>query len=264
VTESTSTGALLRTARRKRRVSIERAAEETRIRADFLMRMESDEFDFLAPAYVRGFLKTYTRFLGLDTTSFVGEFDRHHGSSRADTAAIVAIDRRTRRAPKQPRKRFSSWGVAAALASAVLLFLGVLGLVQGTPDEAGGPERTAQGGGQGSPGPRSESRTNSAKKASPRPSPSPSDTALALEEGIDLRVVAANDRCWMQAYVDGAETPQLILELGQSHSYHAEEDITLLLGNAQGVELVVNGRNIGSPGGIVKTIKLPDDIDSLV
>ncbi len=263
MTESTSTGALLRTARRKRRVSIERAAEETRIRADFLMRMESDEFDFLAPAYVRGFLKTYTRFLGLDSTSFLDEFDRHHGSSRADTAAIVAIDRRTRRAPKQPRKRFSSWGVAATLASAVLLFLGVLGLVQGTPDEAGGPGRTAQGG-QGSPGPRSDSRAEPEKKSSPRPSPSPTDTALALEEGIDLRVVAANDRCWMQAYVDGAETPQLILELGDSHSYHAEQDITLLLGNAQGVELVVNGRNIGSPGGIVKTIKLPDDIDSLV
>lgn len=262
MTESTSTGALLRTARRKRRVSIERAAEETRIRADFLMRMESDEFDFLAPAYVRGFLKTYTRFLGLDSTSFLEEFDRHHGSSRADTAAIVAIDRRTRRAPKQPRKRFSSWGVAATLASAVLLFLGVLGLLQGTPEEAG-PGRTAQSG-QGSPGPRSETRAEPEKKSAPRPSPSPTDTALALEEGIDLRVVAANDRCWMQAYVDGAETPQLILELGDSHSYHAEKDITLLLGNAQGVELVVNGRNIGSPGGIVKTIKLPDDIDSLV
>jgi hypothetical protein len=152
--------------------------------------------------------------------------------------------------------------VAATLASAVLLFLGVLGLVQGTPEEAGGG-RTAQGG-ESSPGARPQSNGDPTKKSSPRPSPSPSDTALALEEGIDLRVVAANDRCWMQAYVDGAETPQLILELGQSHSYHAEKDITLLLGNAQGVELVVNGRNIGSPGGVVKTIKLPDDIDSLV
>ena len=44
-------------------MSIERCAEETRIRADFLMRMESDEFDFLAPAYVRGFLKSYAYFL---------------------------------------------------------------------------------------------------------------------------------------------------------------------------------------------------------
>ena len=56
-----SMGAYLRAARRRRRVSIERAAEETRIKADFLMRMESDEFDFLAPAYVRGFLRTYGR-----------------------------------------------------------------------------------------------------------------------------------------------------------------------------------------------------------
>ena len=59
-------GAYLRAARRRRRISIDRAAEDTKIRADFLMRMESDEFDFLAPAYVRSFLKTYARFLRLD------------------------------------------------------------------------------------------------------------------------------------------------------------------------------------------------------
>src|SRR3989337_168849 len=85
VTESASTGALLRTARRKRRVSIERAAEETRIRADFLMRMESDEFDFLAPAYVRGFLKTYARFLRVDPDPLLEQFDRRYGS-RIDTS----------------------------------------------------------------------------------------------------------------------------------------------------------------------------------
>jgi cytoskeleton protein RodZ len=263
VTDPTSTGALLRNARRKRRVAIERAAEETRIRADFLMRMESDEFDFLAPAYVRGFLKAYARFLGLDPVPLLEEFDRDHGTGKADTASIVALDRRVRRAPKQPRKRFSSWGVAATLASAALLFLGVLGLLQGPSNEGGGVGRTAQRT-EETPGPQSEPSNEPAEKPSPSASPAPSDTALALEEGIDLRVVAANDRCWMQAYVDGTETPQLILELGQSQSYHAEKDITLLLGNAQGVELVVNGRNIGSPGGIVKTIKLPDDIDSLV
>jgi cytoskeleton protein RodZ len=263
VTEPTSTGALLRSARRKRRVSVERAAEETKIRADFLMKMESDEFDFLAPAYVRGFLRAYARFLGLDPVPLLDEFDRNYGTSRADTAAIVAIDRRVRRAPKQPRKRLGGWGVAATLASAALLFLGVLGLLQG-PTEGGAPTGPTSRRAEQTPDARAQGENRPDRKASPRPSPSPTDTALALEEGIDLKVVAANDRCWMQAYVDGTETPQLILELGQSQTYHAEKDITLLLGNARGVELVVNGRNIGSPGGIVKTIKLPDDIDSLV
>ncbi|MGH2730893.1 MAG: helix-turn-helix domain-containing protein, partial [Actinomycetota bacterium] len=60
--ERMTMGAYLRAARRRRRVSIERAAEDTRIRAGFLMRMESDEFDFLAPAYVRGFLRSYARY----------------------------------------------------------------------------------------------------------------------------------------------------------------------------------------------------------
>src|SRR5919112_2159746 len=89
VTEPRTIGDFLRAARRKRRVSIERAAEETRIRADYLMRMESDEFDFLAPAYVRGFLKTYARFLRLNAEPLLEDFDRRFGSGRFETQQII-------------------------------------------------------------------------------------------------------------------------------------------------------------------------------
>src|ERR671915_477803 len=95
-------GAYLRAARRKRRVSIERAADDTRIRADFLMRMESDEFDFLAPAYVRGFLKTYARFLRVDPEPLLQEFDHKYGTGRVNTAQILAHDRSSS-VPKERR-----------------------------------------------------------------------------------------------------------------------------------------------------------------
>ncbi len=79
VTDQATLGAFLRAARRRRRVSIERAADQTRIRSDYIMRMESDEFDFLAPAYVRGFLRTYARFLRVDPTPLLAEFAHTFG-----------------------------------------------------------------------------------------------------------------------------------------------------------------------------------------
>ena len=81
-------GAYLRAARSRRRVSIDRAAEQTRIRADFLMRMESDEFDFLAPAYVRGFLKTYARFLRVEPERLVGLMARDKKALRGTTFVL--------------------------------------------------------------------------------------------------------------------------------------------------------------------------------
>src|SRR5687767_14256651 len=86
MSETPSMGAYLRAARRRRRVSIERAAEDTRIRPDYLMRMESDEFDFLSPTDVRGFLKTYSRFLQVDPDPLLQEFDRRFGGA-ADPGA---------------------------------------------------------------------------------------------------------------------------------------------------------------------------------
>src|SRR5688572_1659763 len=135
-------GAYLRAARRKRRVGMERAAEETRIRADYLMRMESDEFDFLAPAYVRGFLKTYARFLRLNAEPLLEDFDRRFGSGRFETQQIVALERHGRKhTPKEPR--FSrSWSVAAFIAAGALLILGVVGLLTG-PDQPEGQRDTA-------------------------------------------------------------------------------------------------------------------------
>src|SRR5918998_127408 len=137
VTQSRTAGEFLRAARRRRRVSIERAAEETRIRADYLMRMESDEFDFLAPAYVRGFLRSYARFLGVDPAPLLDDFDRRYGTGRTDTGQIAALDRRARSAPRQ-RRSASRWSIAAWVAALALLGLGVVGLVVS-------PERSATG-----------------------------------------------------------------------------------------------------------------------
>ena len=120
MTEPATLGAYLRAARRRRRVSIERAADDTRIRADFLMRMESDEFDFLAPAYVRSFLKTYARFLRLEPELIlVEEFDRRYGGAKFETAQIAALERRAK-ARSQGQRKLNSWTTAAVLASLVL------------------------------------------------------------------------------------------------------------------------------------------------
>jgi len=60
-------GHLLERARRSRGVSLEEAEQATRIRRDYLEKLESDDHSTMPePIYVRGFVKAYANYLDLD------------------------------------------------------------------------------------------------------------------------------------------------------------------------------------------------------
>ena len=241
MSEPATLGAYLRAARRRRRVSIERAAEDTRIRADFLMRMESDELDFLAPAYVRSFLKSYARYLRIQVEPLLEEFDRQHGRSKLDTAQIVALEKRVKAA--SPRRRLNSWATAAVIAIGIMTGLAAVGLVN-SPDEDGDPDSAVA-----VEEPSPEASEEPVDESTPSPTPDPEETTIAFDDGIDLEVVASTGACWLEVYSDGDVLYYQTLQEGESESFSADNRMFVKLGYPAGVELIVNGQNIGSPGG---------------
>lgn len=69
-------GERLEEARKRKGLSIREAAEATKIRGDYLQKFEANSFDFdLPPLYIRGFLRTYAKYLEFDPTRVVSEFD---------------------------------------------------------------------------------------------------------------------------------------------------------------------------------------------
>ena len=68
-------GSSLREARVRRKLELSQVEADTRIRAKYLMALESNRFEALpAPAYAKGFLRTYADYLGLDAQRFVDEY----------------------------------------------------------------------------------------------------------------------------------------------------------------------------------------------
>ncbi len=271
----------MREARTKRRVSIERASNETRIRSDYLMRMESDDFDFLAPTYVRGFLRSYARYLALDPAPLLEDLDRALGTQRGEEASILAADasrspqsprsgRGMRRraiavGPSAPRRAMSSWSVAALVALGVLALLSVIGYLQ--------PQSSTEGTqgtqiARNSPSPRSTSST-------PHTSPSPSQSstqpstpqAIAFDNGIHVEIVAVRGPCWFSVQGDGVQLGQETIYPGQKGGpFDAQQAMQIRLGSVGAVDLIVNGHRIRPRGAVgeIATITLPDDAKSLL
>jgi cytoskeleton protein RodZ len=86
-------GHLLERARRRRSVSLEEAEKATRIHKDFLERLESDDHSAMPePIYVRGFVKAYANYLGLDGDRFAAQIafwqERRRRARRAPFGGI--------------------------------------------------------------------------------------------------------------------------------------------------------------------------------
>jgi len=71
-----SIGERLEEARKRRGISIREASEATKIRGDFLLNFENNQFDVNLPdIYVRGFLRNYSGFLKIDPEKIVTDFN---------------------------------------------------------------------------------------------------------------------------------------------------------------------------------------------
>src|SRR5664279_5972324 len=69
-------GEKLEEARKRKGISIREAAETTKIRGDYLQKFEANSFDIdLPPLYIRGFLRSYSRYLDLDPDRFVNDYN---------------------------------------------------------------------------------------------------------------------------------------------------------------------------------------------
>src|SRR5579871_247046 len=73
---SDALGERFRAAREARGLSLSDVAEQIRIRSVYLSAIEEENWQAIgAPVYIRGFLRTYARFLGLDSEDVVAQFN---------------------------------------------------------------------------------------------------------------------------------------------------------------------------------------------
>lgn len=117
-----SIGQHLKRERELRQVSLEEMAQTTRIPLKMLHRIEEDRFDELpGEVFARGFLRSYTRALGIDAAGVVCRYDESRRQpEETNPAPITAIT---------PPERGRRFGMAIALVILLILFTLALSIV---------------------------------------------------------------------------------------------------------------------------------------
>jgi cytoskeletal protein RodZ len=215
-------GNTLREARVRRNLTLQQVEEDTKIRVKYLQAMENEDFDIMpGAAYVKGFLRTYCTYLGLDPEVIIGEY-RSKGALRGENvepfagASIIGKPRSHR-----GRNTIVFVAVMCLLLLAVIYVLGM---------QRGGDASTP---------------TKPGALGIASPSPSASTTPSTKPKLVDvLRIKAVEADCWVQVRREGPDG--VVLYSGTIRKDTAEsfkgKVLWVRLGSPSSVQLVVEGR----------------------
>lgn len=129
-----SAGKKLSTARLARGLSIDEAAHATKMRPDKIVALENDDFTrFGSPAYAKGFLLIYSRFLRVDVSEQLREFDGMENRVNVSeyqyltNVDVPAPDKGNERIPMRALERRRQPSIVPLLVFVVLLLMAGLG-----------------------------------------------------------------------------------------------------------------------------------------
>jgi hypothetical protein len=115
-------GNSLREARIRRKLDFAQAELATKIRGKYLRALEEEHFELLpGPTYVKGFLRTYAEYLGLDGQLYVDEYNSRFVSGDDEYRV-----RRSAVAPQRRHRRVETRVVLVALAAIALVTVFVI------------------------------------------------------------------------------------------------------------------------------------------
>lgn len=248
-------GESLTTARSEAGVSVAEISERTRIRTQLIEAMEQDDFascggDF----YARGHIRTLAAALGVDSKPLLAQYDQQRGTPPPTTLRELFGDREGQVEP-------GAWNWSAVLAGLLVLAVAYGGyrLASATDD------RTTQGlgsisvspsapiGAQPSPGRPSGIRQPTGMAAAypdGRPGvPASTEVVTRPAKSVRVGIFIHGAPSWLS--VTGTNGKQLFTGtlVGGAHKTFADrKSISLIIGNAGAVRLVVNGVDVGEVG----------------
>jgi hypothetical protein len=213
----TGIGTALRTARECRGISLEKASRDTRIHSGYLEALEHESFQALrADVYVRGFLRSYSSYLGLDAEKVITVYERR--APAKPVPAPAPAPQEEERDLGAPRRR-AHWYLVAAVALGLLIVFGAVGIL-------------------------SRAGTTPAARRIPI-----SASRVATSSGqVTVKVVAAHRAVKTFVVADGVRKFARTLWYQQSKTFRAQGLLRVELRPGGAADLVVNGHTLGPAG----------------
>ena len=235
-----SLGKYIRREREDRKISLREVANHTRVREHFLKAIEEDQFHLLpSDTYVKGFLLTYAKYIGLDPGDVILRYENFLKGEPV---------RHTEVPPGKKilwnRKHLLTIG-GAIVVGFIALYL-FLYLFKPPVESISVKPETKE------------------LLASPPPPQTAGTTSVPEEEPLTLQLKAV-EKTWVRIQVNGQPEQEMIFKPGEEGAHRGAKQIRLIVGNAGGLDLIFNGKPLerfGKSGEVVTLTFTPQGVEA--
>lgn len=278
-------GRLLAEARAVKELSLADVEKATRIRQKYLEALEKGDFASLPRGTIaRGFLRTYALHLDLDPDEMLRRYGQESGDLDVEMPiAEVGKPRLVDYRPVEvelldtrPNLGWVRWAVALvvvlAAAGAGWWYLDRMGGVDLLAALGPAPAATRTGiptltpwivtatsttppQGAAAATPTSDLLPLPTPTVPPTMTPTPRPTATPEVVARISLTALIDQRSWLRVTADDAVVLEALLEPGQTQTWEADGSLKVLTGNAGGVDLTLNGTNLGKMGAVGQVIE---------
>jgi cytoskeleton protein RodZ len=236
--EKESLGRYLKREREVRNISLREVAKNTKVKEHLLKAIEEDQYVSLpSPTYVKGFLLSYAKYIGLDPNDVL----LHYESSLKGKSVTW---------PEAPPEKKIVWNmkylwmiggvIAVSLFSAYFLFLH--------------PSK---------PPIESISVKPKVEETLPSPPQKTGNISTPEEQPFSLQLKAVEET-WVRIQINGQPQQEMTLRPGESTSHQAQKRIYLLVGNAGGLDIIFKGKTLerfGKSREVINLIFTPQGVE---
>ena len=285
IPEDISLGSLLRRSREELHIELDEVVRVTRIRRHYLEALENEEWSELPPSqvFVKGFLRSYAEFLGLDKEMVINYYLRISPFQKDEPHVL-----------KEIRPQSARWYLiiiisilALALIAAIIYlnrsnisivektfkYLEIQSLKEKRENTVEEEDNKGQDDKKKEVVFSKDEKVVEKEMETALKSKSVVQNILLKESTIPIGkedekplspgfVLSANvnSKTWIAIYIDDEPAKEYLLQAGESIRWTAAKGFNILVGNAGGIEFFLNGKEVGylGPEGKVVRVKQPE------
>lgn len=238
-------GEILKKRRDELGVDLHEVSDTLKISSEYLSSIENDDFDRLPVAvYTIGYIRCYAKYLGVEAEPIIIDFVSHLASPKPSTIIPISSSKR-----KLPLYLYVILALLIGLPTVAAYNYMMKNRTVGVTTEKVTPSGTGE-----KPLPADSRQTEAVPVSTLKDRIAPADRQAVTggEVPADKKEhqleITANDTAWIQMRFENGKVEEMTLRSGSSKDWRFADPVTVRIGNAGGVTLKFDGKDLGVLG----------------